>query len=356
MLTALFDSIPNEVLAEIFLRFIPTYPTCPPLFGVSSPTTLSQVSSLWRSLAVSIPCLWRSIAISADGDRNSPPATAQLAIAHTWLHRAGTLPLSVVFHGPRNPEISYHAEETDDYLAFNDLLQHSARWEYAEVQLPVTYVRRRRRTRELLTEHMPLLRQLCVQYNAYGLTTVTAPILSRAPKLRALALELLPTAQMQLAARVPWSQLTHIVLDEVELADSRGILRQTRSLVSCRLRICSTRAVPARDLPYTIALLSLKTLTIKASNWSWSQSPAALFWSLRIPNLEDLAIDENILRQHNVPDAAGFLREILARWQCALQQLHIKTCSDWPPSKTDWGTEFREVPLIRAEPYSWCLL
>ncbi|KAJ7769227.1 hypothetical protein B0H14DRAFT_2967707 [Mycena olivaceomarginata] len=36
-------TLPNEIIAEVFVHFLPVYPLCPPLIGPSSPTLLTQI-------------------------------------------------------------------------------------------------------------------------------------------------------------------------------------------------------------------------------------------------------------------------------------------------------------------------
>ncbi|KAJ6481847.1 hypothetical protein C8R45DRAFT_313381 [Mycena sanguinolenta] len=54
-------TLPNEIISEIFLHFLPAYPAYPPLFGTPSPTSLTQICRKWRGLALATPGLWRAI-------------------------------------------------------------------------------------------------------------------------------------------------------------------------------------------------------------------------------------------------------------------------------------------------------
>ncbi|KAJ7074040.1 hypothetical protein C8F01DRAFT_1242315 [Mycena amicta] len=54
-------TIPNEIVSEIFMQYIPIYPACPPLLGDGSPTKLAQICRHWRQIAHATPMLWRAI-------------------------------------------------------------------------------------------------------------------------------------------------------------------------------------------------------------------------------------------------------------------------------------------------------
>ncbi|KAF7322296.1 F-box domain-containing protein [Mycena chlorophos] len=53
-------TLPNEVVSDIFLQYIPPYPERPPLLGDASPTNLLQICRRWREIALSTPALWRA--------------------------------------------------------------------------------------------------------------------------------------------------------------------------------------------------------------------------------------------------------------------------------------------------------
>ncbi|KAJ7641207.1 hypothetical protein FB45DRAFT_899649 [Roridomyces roridus] len=51
-------ALPNEIVGEIFVHFLPLYPDTPPLTGIYSPTTLTHICSQWREIALATPKLW----------------------------------------------------------------------------------------------------------------------------------------------------------------------------------------------------------------------------------------------------------------------------------------------------------
>ncbi|KAJ6472289.1 hypothetical protein C8R47DRAFT_918122, partial [Mycena vitilis] len=48
-------TLPNEIVAEVFLQFLPAYPNQPRSSGVLSPMMLGQICHRWREIAWSTP-------------------------------------------------------------------------------------------------------------------------------------------------------------------------------------------------------------------------------------------------------------------------------------------------------------
>ncbi|KAJ7321914.1 hypothetical protein DFH08DRAFT_888911 [Mycena albidolilacea] len=80
-------TLPNEITSEIFIHSLPLYPICPPLFGILSPTSLTQICRRWRAIALATPALWRAIEFSAYSPR--------LPTYDAWLGLSGSFPLSI---------------------------------------------------------------------------------------------------------------------------------------------------------------------------------------------------------------------------------------------------------------------
>ncbi|KAJ7707230.1 hypothetical protein B0H16DRAFT_1393315, partial [Mycena metata] len=57
-------NLPNELVSEIFIHFLPVYPDPPPIIGRASPNVLGQVCRKWREITFQTPALWRAIALS----------------------------------------------------------------------------------------------------------------------------------------------------------------------------------------------------------------------------------------------------------------------------------------------------
>ncbi|KAJ7903835.1 hypothetical protein B0H13DRAFT_2025532, partial [Mycena leptocephala] len=84
-------TLPNEIVSEIFVHFVPPYPQRPPLTGILSPNTLARICRQWREVALATPALWRAIRLSDD----RIVLERQRHIADTWLSRSRFCPLSV---------------------------------------------------------------------------------------------------------------------------------------------------------------------------------------------------------------------------------------------------------------------
>ncbi|KAK6977969.1 hypothetical protein R3P38DRAFT_3120300 [Favolaschia claudopus] len=48
-------TLPNEIIAEIFLHFVPPYPEVPPLLDDFSPMRLTHICRKWRDIACTTP-------------------------------------------------------------------------------------------------------------------------------------------------------------------------------------------------------------------------------------------------------------------------------------------------------------
>ncbi|KAJ7088210.1 hypothetical protein C8R43DRAFT_939231, partial [Mycena crocata] len=51
-------TVPNELVSDIFLQFLPAYPDCPSMSGLFSPTLLTHICRKWREIALTTPSLW----------------------------------------------------------------------------------------------------------------------------------------------------------------------------------------------------------------------------------------------------------------------------------------------------------
>ncbi|KAJ7802702.1 hypothetical protein B0H14DRAFT_2528285 [Mycena olivaceomarginata] len=90
-------SLPNEIISEIFIHFLPVYPLCPPLFGVFSPYALTQICRKWKEIALSTPSLWRALSIWNIGN---DAVECQVEMVESWLRKSGSLPLSIQMREP----------------------------------------------------------------------------------------------------------------------------------------------------------------------------------------------------------------------------------------------------------------
>ncbi|KAF7343916.1 F-box domain-containing protein [Mycena venus] len=200
-------TLPNEIVSEIFVHFLPPYPDCPPLLGFLSPTMLTHICRKWRGVALATPMLWRAIKFS------DPFITyqRQVQIYDLWIRRSGSFPLSVVMD---NYCFAVSAEMIPAIVA------HRARWEHLKFYLhslscPMT------------DGPMPLLCHLDLSTTKMDEDVTFHEV----PLLRAVILTGCYTSRITL----PWVQLTSLTLNNVDPGQCVPILQQTASLVHCHL-------------------------------------------------------------------------------------------------------------------------
>jgi hypothetical protein len=78
-------TLPNEIVSEIFVHFLPDYPLLPPLTGLLSPTLLTHICRRWREIALGTPALWSAITSSYHG---YIPLKQKAHLFDLWLKRS----------------------------------------------------------------------------------------------------------------------------------------------------------------------------------------------------------------------------------------------------------------------------
>ncbi|KAJ7073879.1 hypothetical protein C8F01DRAFT_1098606 [Mycena amicta] len=117
-------TLPNEIVAEIFVHYLPAYPDHPPLVGPGSPTYLLGICRLWRSIALHSPALWRAIQV---GDTGCEGVDEQdLEVAKHWLQRSGASPVSLHFHFGHDSRWGAELRSSLVQIA----VAHHSRWQY----------------------------------------------------------------------------------------------------------------------------------------------------------------------------------------------------------------------------------
>ncbi|KAJ7209346.1 hypothetical protein B0H12DRAFT_1158026 [Mycena haematopus] len=289
-----FLSLPPEIVAEIFVNFLPTYPEFPPYIGPLSPLLLCRVCRHWRAISLSTPALWKDISITVrdpDGFQ-----TEKLELLKTWIGRSGNCPLSLHLTGPATSQDLTQFIET--------IVAHCDRWEHLDVLVPFDYL-------HLLQGEMPLLRDLTIgPIDLRHDIDFTLPLFERAPQLRNVVLT---SCFLNSTIRLPWAQLTHLdayCLYEHECTD---ILRDAPLLVACTLSVCCSDedivigpAVPVHTHLCRVTLLA--------------EDPDVRLWivldCLTLPALRRLQVAEPCV---TVESLAAFV----SRSQCSLDELRL---------------------------------
>jgi hypothetical protein len=147
-------TLPNEIISEIFMHFLPPYPQYPPLTGLLSPTLLTHICRKWREIALSTPALWSAIGASYD---DGIPLKQKAHIFDIWLKSSQSRPLSLQIIG------------TDVAKILGVLVPHRARWEHLELECPSLS-----HLPVVVEGQMPLLRHLHLELGSFPAPAVRA--------------------------------------------------------------------------------------------------------------------------------------------------------------------------------------
>ncbi|KAJ7474869.1 hypothetical protein FB451DRAFT_277293 [Mycena latifolia] len=316
-------TLPNEIVAHIFLHFLPVYPRCPPMTGRLSPTTLGHICHEWRSLSLSIPALWRAISISLDGSINPEP---QLRLLESWLERSGSYPLSIRLQ--ENDFSRFEVDLHEPNSMAQAIFSHWARWHHVQIDIPLWHCR------DFGKAHAPLLRSMAIQQRASEPSDWTAITFIEAPRLQKLALAMYADV---FANIVPWAQLTTLRVASISGHELMYLLRRTVNLVHCKCGILDA----TMDHRSPIQHLHLKTLVLSYSYWTTENASSVLFDALILPALRKLQLPEEYLGE----DPTGTLRALVSRSGCSLQALHI---TDTNLSSAVYRTAFPFVPSVSS--------
>jgi hypothetical protein len=299
-------TLPNEIVFDIFMQFLPAYPRHPPLTGLLSPNLLTHICQRWREIALSTPALWCAIGTSYYDDI---PLKQKAHIFVLWLRRSRSRPLSLQIVGPDVAEI----------LA--TVVPHRARWEHLDFHLPPSHLR------TIIDGAMPLLRHLVLAPRTHAVTNILA--FREVPLLRTVVLNRSAT----LSVILPWVQLTSLTLLFVYPRDCFPILQQTSNLIRCELEVFFDRdndqSGPDITLPY------LESLSIDQCGVSLVTDFLEIFI---VPALRSLKIPEYFID----PNPIESLKVFISKSGCKLEEVHI---TGWRSLPQD---SYRKAfPLIR---------
>ncbi|KAJ7149185.1 hypothetical protein C8R43DRAFT_1007428 [Mycena crocata] len=206
-------TLPNEIVSEIFVHFLPVYPLCPPLTGLLSPTTLTHICHHWRAIALATPSLWRAIFLTDDEDDDDE------CIVESWLHRSGSCSLSIQMTDSQHIVADEIIEQ---------LLPRRSRLEYIRLTIRLSHLL-------VLGGPMPLLRDLNINvyYEDVDPSVVRNSVFRDVPLLRSVTLNDFTYPD----GFLPWSQLTSLTLIAKIPPESGPILVQAVNLLYCELII-----------------------------------------------------------------------------------------------------------------------
>ncbi|KAJ7073827.1 hypothetical protein C8F01DRAFT_1098482 [Mycena amicta] len=307
-------TLPNEIVVEIFMQCLPVYPSCPPLFGPQSPTHLTHICSLWRTIALGTPMLWRGIKFDGmayerwrpEGDSDS---LAVLPVIRTWLLRSAACRLSLYILARAN------RDESSMQALIQVLLSAQSRWEYVDLSIFTTALVMQKESIHIAGP-LPSLVELNVS-GGFQLSVVSdnAPLLHT---LHVFALHPSAGGSGNLN-QVNWVQLTTLTLSHYwhPLAQCVEILQNTVNLRHCCLHLSGDNTT----LPSILRLPSTLQTFIMDFDVSPSSLPFAVGYLQRI-----LGAALRRLRIHSVflqPNPTEVLTAFLSKSPCPLQHLQF---------------------------------
>ncbi|KAJ6457795.1 hypothetical protein C8R47DRAFT_169746 [Mycena vitilis] len=323
-------TLPNEIISEIFVHFLPVYPVRPRKTGLLSPGLLCQICRAWRQIALSTPTLWRAVRVSPAEEITSTGLEAELRALETWLTRSRSCPLSIKIESA----IFGHRVLPPFIEA---IAPHCERWEHIKLFGPLAYFRS-------IEGPLPLLRSL-----ALGFSTQMGPasviVFHKAPLLHRLTLSLYLD---HYTSMIPWSQLTVLIVHIIQPKECRLILNLTHRLVHCRLIVNESKEQTRTPQP-TMTLLHLEMLVLQVR---YAHGKAdGLFGSLTLPALRRLQVSASLLQ----PGPVAGLRALVSRSACALQRVHIigptGTFDACEPCRKTWpAIQFSCGPHLESKP------
>jgi hypothetical protein len=211
-------TLPNEIVSEIFVHFLPVYPRPPPILGPLSPNLLGQICQEWREIALTTPALWRAISLSL---RRSERIQQKLRLLEISLERSGCCPLSISLD---MGNYTNNQGTLDPFL--RTIARHCARWEHLKLYSLVHPF-------PSIEGPLPLLRSVLmgsIMNEEHSSTLIS--IFHTAPRLRKVALSFLDAIYISF---FPWSQLNVLSSRFLRPRDVVDILIQATNLVYCDL-------------------------------------------------------------------------------------------------------------------------
>ncbi|KAJ7326160.1 hypothetical protein DFH08DRAFT_334197 [Mycena albidolilacea] len=296
--------LPNEIVSEIFVHFLPVYPRPPPLTGIRSPTWLTLICRKWREIALATPALWRAIGLTGH-----IPYEQRDQISEIWIKRTGSGSLSIKIHNTHLSEM------------IPAVVAHRARWEHLHLRVCVSALSK-------IMGPMPLLSHLHLKLE--GVAEDNTFTLHEVPQLRTVALDVCDFTGSVMT--LPWGQLTSLRLDYLHPSDCVPILQQTTNLIHCGLHLRTHDSHVHSGPDMTLPFLESLTLTL-----SLSAPVPGFLHAFTAPALRSLHTTELCLE----PNPIATLTAFISKSGCRLHTLHIRESSG---DKDSYIHAFSSIP------------
>ncbi|KAJ6457754.1 hypothetical protein C8R47DRAFT_168656 [Mycena vitilis] len=310
-------TLPNEIVSEILVHFLPVYPKCPPPMGPLSPYLLCQICRKWRDIALATPALWRAFSLSLQ--KKKKRVAQALRLMELSLQRSGSCPLSIVLQ-------RYGAESSKQARFVRAITKHCARWEHLTLYIsePLDALP----GNDLPLPHLRTLRLGPNEEDPIANSTFLA-----APLLQKVEFSAYRDAHGPL---FPWSQLTVLLVHFISLKQFADIIHQLVSIVHCRLYI---RANRNHEPSWRNATLShLETLILEGHPREFMWYSRGVLDTLTLPALQRLHVPQGL-----IGPAAG-VAAFLSRSGCSLDQLCIPDAG--PAFRREYSAPLPSVTVI----------
>ncbi|KAJ7075254.1 hypothetical protein B0H15DRAFT_37421 [Mycena belliarum] len=287
-------TLPNEIVSEIFIHFLPVYPLCPPLYGPLSPDFLTRICHKWRRIALGTPALWRALSLYMAWNTSDAAFEHHVGIAKEWLSRSGCCPISIDMQD--DGYSVWHTTQLPDVIAL-----HQARWEYAKLDIANSDL-------HIIGGSKPILCSLSLTIannkSGAGFTPIKAPLLR--------TVSISGSSSLHTADLLPLSQLTSLKLSGITLEKSWPVLALTSNLLHCELVLCD-----ATDVPPDLSLPHLESLIL----WVWGSGEATdrCLEPWVLPALRTLQVSGACLG----PDPDATLTSFITKSGCKLEEVRI---------------------------------
>ncbi|KAJ7639753.1 hypothetical protein DFH06DRAFT_1335422 [Mycena polygramma] len=273
------STLPNEIVSEIFIHFLPVYPKCPPQTGRLSPYLLCRICRKWRNIAFATPALWRAIAITWDDIQGFEQ---KYDLLKNWLKLSGSCLLSIKLSGDLD---DLGGPRRRHFL--RTVADHRVRWEH------LSSPRLHEIIPEITSPAFPCLRSLKVVEEEYE---PTAPSFLAAPLLRKVALPMYLDAYTPI---FPWSQLTVLSVGRIESTQCAVVLKLVVNINYCHLCIIGDddfASLQNVTLPYLDTLILDSAFELYHFNgFLQSRSQGSLLDKLNLPALRRLKVSQDML-------------------------------------------------------------
>ncbi|KZP09107.1 hypothetical protein FIBSPDRAFT_1052001 [Athelia psychrophila] len=290
-----------EILAEVFLHFLPADDSDDSPVARRNHILPSHVCKRWRDLSLSTANFWSLIRVIVD-ERDM---ARKLECAETWLKRSKNclLKIHISCHGPR------YAAQWQSLLGL--VLPTCRRWLHATIISVITS------DLSAIKHNLPMLERLEVSLSAWPRDEP----FEFAPKLRCLVAPDIDDIPMD--ASLPWAQLTHLDVSSEGVQRCLAVMQRLPNLVSCKIQVGTGDDVflesSARNY-VALRLENLECLDITTNNFDITE----FHQCLDLPALANYAYDDNGYFAYSGLWKAPPFVDLLTRSSCHLRVIEIE--------------------------------